>query len=898
MAQIALQNSEALLFLPLLWLLLVVFAWPRRFKPFGAFLLRLTIVVCAVLALSQPVLLPPAAAAEAEPEARVVILVDQSASLGETGQQALRAEAARLAQEVKGSIILFFADRSIVVNDPLSPPLSGENVAGLPLNPEVSNLADALSSGAELLNDQPGRLVLLSDGLATEGNTLELAAQLRQQRILVDVLEVDEARRQTWQAGQNEVRLSKLSVPPVLREGETFNVEVTAHSLNGAQATLNLTQDETVLAEDVVQLEPGLNVFTFEASAPGAGSHTFRATLAAAEADDVQSINNSFSAFSQVYPAPQILVVSDELVPVSRFNSQLEQAGFLPHRIRPAELPSRLSELEPYAGMVLLNVSARKLELAQMIAIQEFVRSLGRGLLVTGGRESFSVGNYKDTPLADLLPLLMEPPPREERPPVALLLIIDHSGSMVEQQIQEEATKLVMAKEAAIRATDILGPEDLLGVLMFDNRYEWVVPFQQVSDGAALLEIQRNIARIPGGGGTRILQALEVGLVAFIEQEEGLSAARHAVLLSDGKSFDGLQGVEDYEAIVDAAHEVNITLSTIAIGNDADKELLSQLAERGQGRYHFAAVPDELPALTISESDILRSNAIQEGEFRPAIFAPHPLLRGLFSDPATGTAALPDLPVKGYLAQTPKPRTELVLQVGPGDPLLSVWGYGLGRVVAWTSDAGTEWSSDWLTWPDAAHFWGQVLGYTLPAPDLGLLQLEAELESDQVVILTANGVTATGQTVDLAPTQATLITPGQQNRELTLRQVAPGRYQQRLRLLDPGAYQLSVTQTRPAETDQGDQINEMATIGFILPYPTEYGLPGEGAGVELLNQIATETGGRFLAFGEPLLPNAVAPDSVEAAQEPLELWPWLLQAALILWPVEIAWRRWGRLRIQ
>ena len=105
--------------------------------------------------------------------------------------------------------------------------------------------------------------------------------------------------------------------------------------------------------------------------------------------------------------------------------------------------------------MVLINVSARSLELEQMIAIQEFVRSLGRGLVVTAGRDSFSLGAYEDTPLADLLPVTLEPPPREERPPVALLLIIDHSGSMLE--VSEPATKLAMAKEAAIRATDVLG---------------------------------------------------------------------------------------------------------------------------------------------------------------------------------------------------------------------------------------------------------------------------------------------------------------------------------------------------------------------------------------------------------------------------------------------------------
>ncbi|MBI1881672.1 MAG: VWA domain-containing protein, partial [Chloroflexi bacterium] len=652
------------------------------------------------------------------------------------------------------------------------------------------------------------------------------------------------------------------------------------------------------------------NQFTFEATAEEVGPQTFEATLVPAEGVDGQTANNRLAAFTQVYLPPQILVVSDESGPATQLAMQLRRAGFVTEGKTPAELPTRLSELEPYDGLVLGNVSARSLRLEQMIAIQEYVRSLGRGLVVTAGRDSFSLGAYEDTPLADLLPLALEPPPREERPPVALLLIIDHSGSMLEKS--EPATKLAMAKEAAIRATEILGPQDLIGVLMFDNEYQWVVPFQRVSDGAALLEIQRSIATIEGGGGTRILQALEVGLPALAAQEAS-SAARHAVLLTDGTSFDGVSGIEAYDLVVDTAQKAGITLSTIAIGAGADQDLLSHLAEQGRGRYHFAEVPDELPELTIAESDILRSNAIQEGEFRPAVSAPHPILRGLVTSAQEDSAELPDL--AGYLAQTPKPRAEVALQVGPGDPLLAVWGYGLGRVAAWTSDLGAEWAPTWQRWPQASRFWGQVVGYTLPAPGLSLLQLSSELEPDGVAVLSADGVTATGQTVDLARTEAVLTTPGGREIPLTLRQIAPGRYQQRLRLPDPGAYQLSVTQAR------ADGPEEKATIGFVVPYVAEYGLPLEGTGTPLLRQIAEATGGRTFALGERLQvtgcrsqvedcqedqPQETEPTSIlenlksqiSNLKSQIELWPWLLLAALILWPIEIAWRRWGRLRIQ
>lgn len=906
MAEIILQNPWALLALPPLWLLLLLFAWRRRFKPFGAFLLRLTILVLLVVALSRPVFVPPTIAPETETLERQILLVDQSASLGLAGQQALRAEAARLAQESSQTVTLYFADRPFIL-DQSAPPFEGSSAS---FDPTISNLASALTTGQQILNGQPGRLVLLSDGLANQGDTNETINRLARQGIPVDVLLTDEATRQSWRGSPNEVSLVKLTVPPALRQGETFSLEVTLYSLAAAQVTLNIAQGDATLAEDVVSLEPGPNLFTFEATAEETGPQTFEAAIAPAEGADAQAANNRLAAFTQVYLPPQILVVSAEAGPAGQLALQLRQAGFVVERAEPADLPTRLSELDPYDGIVLANVSARALELEQMIALQEFVRSLGRGLVITAGRDSFALGAYEDTPLADLLPVTLEPPPREERPPVALLLMIDHSGSMLE--LSEPATKLAMAKEAAIRATDILGPQDLIGVLMFDNAYEWVVPFQRVSDGAELLTIQRNIATIQGGGGTRVLQALTVGLPELAAQEVG-SAARHAVLLTDGKSFDGIEGLEAYDLVVDAALEADITLSSIAIGADSDQELLSYLAERGRGRYHYAAVPDELPELTVAESDILRSNAIQEGEFRPTVFAPHPILRGLFSPNPEEAEELPDL--SGYLAQTPKPRAEVALQIGPGDPALSVWGYGLGRVAAWTSDIGEEWATSWQRWPEAGRFWGQVVGYTLPAPGLGLLQLQADVEPDSVVVLTAEGLTPTGQTVELARTEAILTTPAGREIPVMLRQIAPGRYQQRLRLPNPGAYQVTVTQER------GNEPQEVATTGFIVPYPAEYGLPFEGTGDPLLQRIAEATGGRTFSLGERLQvagcrlqvddceteqTQSAEPGSfvenltskIQNLKSEIELWPWLLLAALILWPVEIAWRRWGRLRIQ
>src|SRR6185312_17560385 len=91
--------------------------------------------------------------------------------------------------------------------------------------------------------------------------------------------------------------------------------------------------------------------------------------------------------------------------------------------------------------------------------------------------------------------------------------------------------------------------------------------------------------------------------------------------------------------------------------------------------------------------------------FQPTIVSPSPLLAG-YSD-----ASLPSL--NGYVVATPKSNATVALQSNRRDPILVHWNYGLGRVVAWTSDLSSQWAKDWLSWPGLDQFWSQVVDWGL-----------------------------------------------------------------------------------------------------------------------------------------------------------------------------------------
>ena len=51
-----------------------------------------------------------------------------------------------------------------------------------------------------------------------------------------------------------------------------------------------------------------------------------------------------------------------------------------------------------------------------------------------------------------------------------------------------------------------------------------------------------------------------------------------------------------------------------------------------------------------------------------------------------------------------------------GDPLLAHWQYGLGRVLAYTSEAGQGWGESWYDWRDFGKFWDQAVRWTMGSP--------------------------------------------------------------------------------------------------------------------------------------------------------------------------------------
>jgi Mg-chelatase subunit ChlD len=880
------ENPQFLALLLLLPVMLLIWVWRGMRTVPVALIARLLVVALIVVAVAHPT-----QGQRLQASGPLVVLVDQSDSLTAEGQAALRAEAEQLIQTIRAETdssdqniaLLWFGANTV------APGTWGgaQETDELPddllmsLDPSASDLAGALRTARSLLApalhgdvEQTGHIVLLSDGSQTVGDALTETQLAAEEGVQIDVLPVDSFLQRP------ELRITRLDAPRSLHIGEEYDVQIVVSSTapegqsSATQATLRLWDNEELLAEEAVTLEAGDNLFTFDNLAVDPGVVRLQAEIVGEP--DTFARNNSAGMTALVAPRPRVLLVEGRSGNAGDLASALWNAGVDSEVIAADMMPTRLSRLEGFDGMVLVDVPAHNLTLDQMTTVQEFVRSEGRGLVTMGGTTSYGLGAYENTPLEDVLPLDMESPPRPDRTEVALLLIIDRSASM---DTALTVSKFDMAKEAAILSVESLKPEDTIGVLAFDTGQEWAVPFQRIGDGIGLQGIKDSIATLPTGGGTDIFRALAIGINDLSRQPMDV---RHVVLLTDGRSFTDDRAA--YQQLAESALNQEITISTIAIGFDSDTELLDNIAQWGGGRYYFADDPEDIPRLTLQESEIARSDPGVEGNFNATLQEPHPLMRD-FSE-----AELPQL--GGYVATTPKDAAEIVLVSPEGDPVLASWQYGLGRAVAWTSSAGEPWASGWAGWEDYGSFWAQSVRYTLPDVNSGPLQVRLTPQHGGARLV-ADAIGENGRPLDLATAVAQITLPDGTERAINLRQVEPGRYAQDLLLPTDGPYGVAVTLER-----NGRQFH--TEVGYVQEVPDEYDpVAPESSerlrGAALLREIASISGGEVLDSDMAL---DVADDSDErddaqaATDNPLEnLWMWLLGAALLLWVLEIAIRR-------
>ena len=809
---------------PLLWA-----AWEWRNSARRAGLaLKAAALVAILLALAEPRL------TFYESKVGLAVLVDTSASVS---QQDLDAASAAATAVEKGrgrnwTQVLPFARAP---RNPAPAERTGQAwKLGYSPGPAShgTNLEAAVREGlATLPAGLVPRVLLISDGNENLGSITRAIWQAQQRGVPIDVIPLAGRPRPS-------LVLESVSTPAQVFSGERFPVDITLDSPRAAPATVEIAAEGKALGASRVNLSAGTNQFRAHASVSATGAIELAGRVSAPGLGEGLGEAHFDSALT--LRRPRVLLITNDPADAEAHLMRTLEANQFDVQRAPSGPPEKLDD---YQLVIFNNWDMQSVPLPRKTALEEFVKQ-GGGLLWIGGDRNVYVEKKEEDALERTLPAKLAPPRTPEG--TAVVLIIDKSSSM-------EGKKMDLARQAAVGVVENLRPVDQVGVLIFDNSFQWSVPLRRADDRTS---IKRLISGITPDGGTQIAPALTEAYRKILTSK---AVYKHIVLLTDGISEEGDSMTLSKDAVAN-----HVTISTVGLGQDVNRAFLEKVAQLAQGRAYFLNDPSGLEQIVLRDVKEHTGSTAVEKDVHPEVVNRAEILDGV------GIETAP--PLRGYVRFQTRPTTDLILRAGQEDPLLVRWQYGLGRASVFTSDAKNRWAANWVTWPGFDKLWANIFRDLLPHAESSEAGAEFDRSANELVVdyHLGRNVHEPSAIPDIFA-----FGPNGFQSPLKVAKVAAAHYRARVAI---GERQ-GLFRVRPLAESRA-----FPEGGF---YRQEDEMLEYGANDQLLHQVAEATGGRY----NPAL-GAIFDSSGRAIPATLDLWPFLLALALALNVAELVLRKW------
>jgi Mg-chelatase subunit ChlD len=793
------------------------------------------------------------------------------------------------------SRVLAFADKASLLDTPdavraLRVAAEGE-AGGEAIDQSATDLEHALTASVfGFAHGNAKRLVLFTDGNATAGDVWRALPRLQAEGIRVYALPAAAA-------AANDAWIDDIRVPDDIRQQQPVRVEVRIFAQRATAARVELASGQRLLGTRPVRLSAGENSISIPVRLPGQGASELTAHVAA-DGDEVPR-NDRLTRSVWVGPRPRVLYVEHNADSAHYLSDALRAQGMSVTVVGSEALPGASRRLDAIDAVILSDVPAERVDAATAARLEGFVRDRGGGLVFAAGENTYGKEGFASTAVERLLPVRFEA--KRKRKDLDLVLLIDRSHSM-------RGRKLELAKSAALATLDLLEEGHRLAVIAFDARPHEVVPLAPVGNKRRAEDL---IAGMTASGQTNIYNAL---LRAQRLLAESQATTRHVILLSDGitapppggaaalSSSEAAQelirkdraetirqaggvvdpapapeaapGLDGFPGIVAELAAAKVTLSTVAIGEKPDLELMASLAQGANGKHYVAKSDAEIPGLFVAETRRLLGESVVETPFRPIVRAKAGAIAGL--DFAAGPA------LQGFVVGRPKRFSDVLLEAQKDKPLLAQTRYGLGKTVVFLSDVKNRWAADWLAWPGYGKLWAQVVRDAMRRDSGEGLAFRASRDGREATI-SLSALDAQGNYRNSLAPRVRVTEPGGAASVMPLRQIAPGQYHARVRLAPAGAAPWRF-ELLPGAGITAGELDRAGTRSLFYAYSDEYRtLPADAA---LLRALCEQTGGAF------------APDAAEifrlrgdggVIDRPL--WPWFAALALLLYLFDLLVRR-------
>lgn len=734
---------------------------------------------------------------------------------------------------------------------------------------DATNLAEGVRQAMALLpRDTASRILLVSDFNENIGDVLKEADAARANGIPIDVLPLEYEH-------PNEVVFEGMRVPTRSRIGQTGEARLFLRSQGPARGRVVLTMNGEPIDLDPstpgnavdVELSAGPTAIQVPVTFDDFGAQRFEATFEPFDAaDDAIAENNVAVGITFVAGDGAVLVIDESGLDGEALATALRQAGIRTDVRPPAVLEQGAALLNGYDAVVLANVPRYAMDGNADRSLRAYVHDLGGGLLMLGGPNSFGAGGWLDSEVAKTLPVRLDPPATRQMVRGALALIV-HSCEMPQANF--------WSQEVAIAAINVLTRLDLVGIIVFGlGGSHWHFPLQEVGDKT------RPIAAV---------RSMMVGDMPDFEPAvtaayEGLSKAnagqKHLIIISDGDP------APPSAALLQRIRQAKITITTVMVaghGTPQDYQNMKNTAEFTGGRFYEVKQPKQLPQIFTKEASVVSRSLINEGNFQPQVVSGLP-------GPVRGFGALPRL--RGYVVTVPREglaQTPILVPSKEGnDPLYAWWNHGIGRSVAFTSDATGRWADAWLDWSEFRAFWEQTVRWLMRPAAPPNASLRTRVDGERAIV----ELEAVGEDSGFANflrSRATVLGPDGRSAPLELQQVGPGRYRGEFDARDTGSYLVNVT-IPTAAAPGAPEVNASVQAAVSVPYAKEFRTVRDNAA--LARQVAERTQGRALALGnDPAALDAFRRDGLEVPASAKRIWDLLAILAAALFLIDVAVRR-------
>lgn len=657
--------------------------------------------------------------------------------------------------------------------------------ARIPLG-NATNIADALFYARDALaNPANGRIILLSDGVQTDGNALSAVKSVADRGTRVDTVFF------SFEGRSREVLISGVDVPQRATLDEILPITVTTRSASVGNATLRLYDNGEFFADMDVNLSGGVDNFVFEYPLIVPNLHEFSVEIIS-EGDTLEE-NNTYYAYINIEISTNVLVVDGTGNESKAFCALLEQ-NYDVTTILPKDLPMTISGLSKYDQVIFMNVANADLPAGFDDILTQYVEDYGGGFFTIGGNKAYMQSDMEGTKYENLLPV----EPNTEKKTLGLLLVIDCSSSMTSNAVGTNIPRIQLAKEAAIACLDVLGPDDYVGVVGFNSASPadiQLIPMRPIDQKDTIIRQINDLKTAVGTYYSNAINAVVSTITTFDKTD-----AKHIIFLADGTTNESAATIEEkvYPRINQMANR-GITTSTIALGPDSISATtyLVNFAKLGKGEFYSVTDERLLKQCMVKETERVAGEYLNEKTFTPIINNRTPAVAGINEMPELG----------GFFGTKLKEGATMVL-AHEANPIYAEWTRGKGRVGSFMSDLNGNWSSAFFnSGSTGERFILNVVSGLFPkVPSNDYDAIRAEFVQD-------NFTTRVSITTDVATSaiSAELISPDGSRRTLTIEKLSDRAFAGTFHMTQSGLYSVVIN-------NGTEQITTYTTFSYSSEY--------------------------------------------------------------------------------